>query len=115
MWIITRDEEGPIFTNLNMRLDVRFISVRSLDKTFVQAHPQLQGHRFGDADEMLMVLIGPGPTDFEIVCSVPAGENQQRIIAHLQSAVRRALEDGLSLLDIDDVLAEATRHAQSDD
>ena len=107
MWIKLADEEGPIFFNLNAVQEVRFMTVRSLDKTFVQAHPHLQRKRFGDPGEAILVLIGPSPADFTIVLGVPPGDEQQAIMGYIQNAVTQGLLDGTNLLDMDQLLEQA--------
>lgn len=107
MWITTADEDGPILFNLEVRQEIRFVTVRNLDKTFGKAHPKLAGMRFGEPDEMLMVLIGPGLTDFEIIAGFKNDQNQANIAAYVQNAVKQGLQDGTRLLDLDEVLEAA--------
>jgi len=113
MWMKVADEEGPIFFNLNARQEIRFMTVRSLDKGFVQAHPQMKGKRFGDPSEAFLVLIGPNLADFEIVLAVPAGDRQQAIVNYIENAVTQGLHSGTNLLNMDQRMEEAKASVSS--
>lgn len=107
MWLCITDEDGPLFYNLDVRQDIRFVSVRHLETTLLPSRPHLAGLNFGDPDDLLLVLIGPGHADFEIVLSLPPGPDQEKNMTLVQTALRHGLENGKRLLDLDKLLEKA--------
>ncbi len=107
MWLSIMDEDGPIFFNLDLRPEMRFTRVRNMDAAFVQAHPNLKSLNFGQPNDLLLVLVGPGLNDFEVVLSLEDNENQQQALTLVQNSIRHGLENGTRLLDLDKLLDRA--------
>lgn len=107
MWLSIMDEDGPICFNLDLRPEMRWTRVRNMDVDKVQAYPQLKNLNFGQPNDLLLVLVGPGLTDFEVVLSLEDNEHQQQTLTLVQNAIRHGLENGTRLLDLDKLLDRA--------
>lgn len=109
MWLKLSDERGPIFFNLEARLDIKTLTVADLTNTIGVLRPEWEESAFGHPDELLLMLVGPTLTEFEIIASFHPGPAQAQQMAHLNDAIARGLASGERLLDMDRLVAEAQR------
>ena len=109
MWLKLSDEHGPIFFNLETRLDIRTLTVADLTRTHGLLQPEWEESQFGRSDDLLLMLVGPTLAEFEIIASFRSGPSQQRKMAYLNDAIEGGLQSGVRLLDMDRLVEEAHR------